>query len=941
MPITVNCTCGKQYPVKEEFAGQRVKCPDCGQVLTIPGIQGASANGASDDITAEPAVAELDDLPAADDGADDMPIVEPVKKKGGRGLLYAFLGCGCVTVLLGGGVLAAVLVVVLVGGVGLGSFALWSLGDDDATTSVTDKDKDKSRPADDKPKDDKPRDDKPKDDKPKDDKPKERPKPVEEKGPWKGHQAVINAVGFTADGRQAFSAVGGLEDVGGQKYELAPDNSIRFWNVADGAAGRRVDLPGGLTVAAVAPDGVHAAVVYPRKNNDAWERGSENVIHVWDLVGRRELQPPLTGHTKDVTCLAFKKNGAELLSGSKDKSVRLWNVGTRTQKQLLLNHTGDVSAVAFANRGNVAASGGADGVARLWDLDEGKQLREFKGHQDTVLAVALFDDGQRKVLLTACGKNDPDIRLWNADDGSEIKRFKGHTAAVNCLAFSADGRRFLSAGDDNTVRLWSVASGKQLAKFDGHTAGVHAVAFFPDGKRALSGADDRTLRVWDLPADLTDVVKNLQSNDPKVKQQAVRELAGFGDEAKQAVPALVKALAGGDAAFKQEVIRLLKTLGGAPGPEDAPVLAQLAADKSFPDGRLYALDALAALGPNAKPALPALLAILKEPDAVLRRKAITVIGQVGPDARAMAYAPLVEFLRDPDVETSKAAAEALPKLGRPTKDQVEALGRYLTDRNDNVRRYALAAVTELGAEAEPVAEDIAHMAAHDKIAELRKGALTTLVKIKPKDKKTVEAATAALKDDDEGVQQQAVAVLAQIGPSGGALPGLLQGLTHKNDAVRKAAEEAFDKATFDKAHVKALATALALNKTPRVRARLVDALGKLGPDAADAADDIGRVARDSDGELRRKAVMTLATMGPAGKKAAPMLLDVMTDPNEKEAAARVEAAIALTKMDVPESKQALPHLVKGILITDPADEKQRERQDRICKVLIALGTPAA
>src|SRR5262249_24956465 len=148
--------------------------------------------------------------------------------------------------------------------------------------------------------------------------------------------------------------------------------------------------------------------------------------------------------------------------------------------------------------------------------------------------------------------------------------------------------------------------------------GVHAVAVFPDGKRALSGADDKTLRVWDLPPDLPDVVKNLQSKDPKVKQQAVRDLGEFGDEAKSAVPALVKSLAGGDAAFKAEVIRLLKMLGGAPAAEDALLLGQLVADKGFPDGRVYALDALAALGANAKPALPALVNVLKEPDPALR-----------------------------------------------------------------------------------------------------------------------------------------------------------------------------------------------------------------------------------------------------------------------------------------------------------------------------------
>ena len=64
MPITLNCACGKQYPVKDEFAGQRVKCPGCGQVLTIPGVKkgGADANGHTIPSMSTGSVATLDDM---------------------------------------------------------------------------------------------------------------------------------------------------------------------------------------------------------------------------------------------------------------------------------------------------------------------------------------------------------------------------------------------------------------------------------------------------------------------------------------------------------------------------------------------------------------------------------------------------------------------------------------------------------------------------------------------------------------------------------------------------------------------------------------------------------------------------------------------------------------------------------------------------------------
>src|SRR5579872_5779145 len=101
MPITVQCACGKQYPVKDEFAGHRVKCPDCGQVLTIPGVKKGNPDSSNNQT-----VKTLKDFQLED--ADEGAVVTPPKtKKSGKGLLLGCLGCGCITVLFGMGLAGA------------------------------------------------------------------------------------------------------------------------------------------------------------------------------------------------------------------------------------------------------------------------------------------------------------------------------------------------------------------------------------------------------------------------------------------------------------------------------------------------------------------------------------------------------------------------------------------------------------------------------------------------------------------------------------------------------------------------------------------------------------------------------------------------------------------------------------------------------------------
>ena len=74
---------------------------------------------------------------------------------------------------------------------------------------------------------------------------------------------------------------------------------------------------------------------------------------------------------------------------------------------------GWVHSVAFSPDGRQVLTGSADKTARLWDAQTGQELRRFEGHTEPVFSVAFSPDG-RQVLT---GSRDKTARLWDAQTG--------------------------------------------------------------------------------------------------------------------------------------------------------------------------------------------------------------------------------------------------------------------------------------------------------------------------------------------------------------------------------------------------------------------------------------------------------------------------------------------------------------------------------------------
>lgn len=158
--------------------------------------------------------------------------------------------------------------------------------------------------------------------------------------------------------------------------------------------------------------------------------------------------------------------------------------------------TGPITSVAFSPDGQQIVSGSEDRAIRLYDHSTGQLVRMFKGHTNPIKAVAFSPDGKQ---IVSGSKGEGPLRLWDRATGDLVRSFDGQTGEVNALAFSPDGQQIVSGswGGDAPLNLWDRATGELVHTFIGHTNGVASVAFSPDGQQILSGSWDTTLRVWD------------------------------------------------------------------------------------------------------------------------------------------------------------------------------------------------------------------------------------------------------------------------------------------------------------------------------------------------------------------------------------------------------------------------------------------------------------
>ncbi|OSX78977.1 hypothetical protein BU14_0093s0020 [Porphyra umbilicalis] len=260
-----------------------------------------------------------------------------------------------------------------------------------------------------------------------------------------------------------------------------------------------------------------------------------------------------------------------VVSGSADHMLRVWDAGRGECVAVLEGHSHWVRCVCVVEVGGGGVGGGGGGKAqrvvsgsrdrtlRVWDAGHGECVAVLKGHRDTVTCVCVVEvgvggdggGGGGKVQRVVSGSADHTLRVWDAGHGECVAVMKGHSHWVTCVCVvevdvGGDGgggggmvQRVVSGSAHHTLRVWDAGHGECVAELKGHSdlvrcVGVVEVSGGGDGgvgggkvQRVVSGSRDRTLRVWD--ADRGECVAVLKGHSDKVMCVCVVEVGGGGD----------------------------------------------------------------------------------------------------------------------------------------------------------------------------------------------------------------------------------------------------------------------------------------------------------------------------------------------------------------------------------------------------------------------------
>jgi WD40 repeat protein/serine/threonine protein kinase len=204
-------------------------------------------------------------------------------------------------------------------------------------------------------------------------------------------------------------------------------------------------------------------------------------------------QHTLRGHSNHVASAAFTSDGKRIISGSWDKTIKVWDTTSGQVVLTLTGHTAVVRSVALSSDGKHIASASSDKTAKVWDIATGHEVLTLKGHNDQVRGVAFSPDGTR---LATCSE-DKTVKIWDAVTGTPLITLKGFGWGVHSIAFSPDGKHLASDGGDTTIRIWDTTTGNNIATLRGHRAGIGGIAYSLDGRRIVSGSYDKSVNLWD------------------------------------------------------------------------------------------------------------------------------------------------------------------------------------------------------------------------------------------------------------------------------------------------------------------------------------------------------------------------------------------------------------------------------------------------------------
>ncbi|XP_062108735.1 protein pleiotropic regulatory locus 1 [Humulus lupulus] len=202
----------------------------------------------------------------------------------------------------------------------------------------------------------------------------------------------------------------------------------------------------------------------------------------------------ISGHLGWVRSVAFDPSNTWFCTGSADRTIKIWDVGSGKLKLTLTGHIEQVRGLAVSSKHTYMFSAGDDKQVKCWDLEQNKVIRSYHGHLSGVYCLALHPTID--ILLT--GGRDSVCRVWDIRSKMQIYALSGHDNTVCSVFTRPTDPQVVTGSHDSTIKFWDLRNGKTMSTLTHHKKSVRAMAQHPK-ENCFASASADNIKKFSLP----------------------------------------------------------------------------------------------------------------------------------------------------------------------------------------------------------------------------------------------------------------------------------------------------------------------------------------------------------------------------------------------------------------------------------------------------------
>ncbi|XP_068102815.1 transducin beta-like protein 3 [Hyperolius riggenbachi] len=240
--------------------------------------------------------------------------------------------------------------------------------------------------------------------------------------------------------------------------------------------------------------------------------GKDRTVRVWKMsktTGKVTCVGMGGGHANgigSISCSRWKESF--LVSGSQDLTLKIWKLpesitNKKTKGQLAemqslhaacteKAHDKDINSVTVSPNDKLIVSGSQDKTAKLWSAADLSLMGVFRGHKRGIWSVQFSPVDQ----VVATSSADGTLKLWGLQDFSCLKTFEGHDASVLKVIFVSQGTQLLTSGSDGLLKLWTIKTNDCVKTLDCHEDKVWGLHSNKQDNALVTGSADASIILW-------------------------------------------------------------------------------------------------------------------------------------------------------------------------------------------------------------------------------------------------------------------------------------------------------------------------------------------------------------------------------------------------------------------------------------------------------------